>query len=1446
LRLKTVLTLIFFSSVIFSFAQTANFTANVTSGCSPLVVNFSDQSTGNPTSWFWDFGNGATATLQNPSTTYFIPGTYTVTLKVANGGASNTLTRTQYITVYGKPVVNFTVSDSAACFPLRAQFTDLSTTSTGTVKAAWLWDFGDGSQSAQQNPLHIYTNTGNYTVNLKVTNDKGCYSVLTKSAYIKVAGGVVTDFTNTQPTVCRPPFTINFTNNATGPGTLTWFWDFGDGTTSTAKNPVHDYATPGNYTVALATTSSGGCSDTIRRVNALKIQNISTTFSVPDSICSDSPINFLNTSVPSPASSRWDFGDGSSSTDLNPVKLYGVPGPYTVKLYNSYSYCTDSFSKSIKILSRPAARFTADVTSRCQPNLTVNFQDQSTNAVKWFWDFGDGTTSNNENPSHTYTSYGIFTVNLVVTNASGCTDTLQKRDYINIIRPVISFPSLPVEGCLPYSLSLAANISTVDAVTSYLWDFGDGATSTAPIPPHTYTVQGIYTVSLTITTSTGCTEKYSLGSAIKVGEIPSVNFKAEPNPVCASQTVAFTDLTDKADSWKWDFGDGGTSVDKNPLYKYADTGLMTVTLEAINNGCPRKLKMTDYIKIKPPIAKFTFSPDCSNFLLFNFRDTSIIDPAIGPINYSWDFGGLSSSTDKYPVYVFPKVGDYPVTLKVTNGDCSDSFSQIIKVVNEHADIVPSATTACHIATIGFTAFNLNYSNIINYSWNFGNGQSYSATGASSVSGVIYQKAGDYTVSLTTTDVQGCEDTATTKVHITGPTANFSATNAGGCKGLTTTFNDLSTSDGISNITTWKWFFGDDSIQTFHSGGSFKHIYQNTGVFNVKLVVTDQNGCLDSLTVNNLITTTDPKALFSSADTLSCPGSSVQFTNQSTAINPASMWYFGDNNTSTVNSPSNIYTNPGSYTVKLKITDQYGCSDSLTKTNYIKINQPVARYTVNDSVSSCAPFEVQFSNTSQYYVSSLWNLGGGISTLDNPVQFYNTPDTYQIRLIVTSPGNCKDTTYGTVHLYDTIGSKVTYAPLDGCKPLNTSLSAFSPGPASYTWDFGDGVLITNDTTAMNHVYNFFGKFVPKVILTDPAGCIIPVTGLDTIYIKGATVKFGTDKTFFCDSGLVRFIDSTTFNDPLFVYNWDFGDGTVSHLQNPSHFYGAPGLYTPSLNVQTENACVDTFRLNNPIKIVQSPLISIGGDSIICAYDSLQHFGVFNRSDTSAVQWSWQFPNGNTSNLQDPLPQQYTKAGNFVVRTVATNSSGCKDTATKNILVHPLPTVTMPSALTMQVGFPITIPASYTSNVISWSWSPAATLNCGDCPEPVANPKFDTKYTVSFIDSNGCMNTGKVQVIVICKNANVYVPNTFSPNGDGNNDVFYVRGKGLDRVKSLRIYNRWGEVVFEQQNFPVNDAGYGWNGKYKGKAPVPDVYVYQVEVFCDNSQVIHFEGNVALIQ
>jgi gliding motility-associated-like protein len=488
--------------------------------------------------------------------------------------------------------------------------------------------------------------------------------------------------------------------------------------------------------------------------------------------------------------------------------------------------------------------------------------------------------------------------------------------------------------------------------------------------------------------------------------------------------------------------------------------------------------------------------------------------------------------------------------------------------------------------------------------------------------------------------------------------------------------------------------------------------------------------------------------------------------------------------------------------------------------------------------------VQYSNTSTYYLEQVWDLNGGTSLMPNPTQYYTEPGFYQTKLIVTSPGGCTDTATKIITVYGAADSKVTYLPLDGCKPLRVDLKAQSPQKMSYVWDYGDGIIENNDDTVSQHVYYSFGDFVPKVIMTDTAGCVVPVTGKDTIRIIGVTAKFGLDQPVLCDCGKLNFTFSTTFNDPVTAYNWNFGDGTTSTQPSPSHWYAQPGNYNISLNVITENHCVDTYKL--PMKVVASPAVHIGGDSVVCVGEDILHLGLFERPDTSKVRWTWQFPNGKTSSLQIPLRQVYKTAGNYTVQAIATNSSGCKDTTHQNILVNPLPSVTLPSTITTKQATPVLIPAVYSDDVKSYQWTNPDGLNCTTCPQPMATPKLNTKYKVTFVDRNGCRNTGEVQVIVLCNNDNVFVPNTFSPNGDGSNDVFYVRGKGLSRVKTLRIFNRWGEVVFERTNFNVNDASRGWDGTFKGARAIPGVYVYQVEIFCDNSQVVKFEGNVALIQ
>jgi gliding motility-associated-like protein len=1419
----------------------ANFTASPLSGCSPLIVVFQDQSTGGATSWNWDFGNGNTSILQNPTATYFTPGNYTVTLTANNANGSNTLTRNQYITVYEPPTTNFTANNMSGCFPLRVQFQDLSTGGLGNTNVSWQWDLGNGTISTLQNPLAIYTTAGLFTVTLRVTNDKGCIKTLSRPNYISVTPGVKAGFTNTQATVCSSPADISFTNTSTGPPTLSYLWDFGDGNLSATASPVHTYNSSGSFIATLITTSSAGCEDTLRSAPII-IGGFNTSFSAPNSVCINEVATFTNTSSPAPVSANWTFGDGGTASGINATHTYPTPGVYTVTLYNTYSSCLDSTTQTITVNPRAVPDFTAPVTSKCEPSLTVNFQDLSVGAASWIWNFGDGNTSTLQNPVHTYTTYGSFAVTLIVTNVFGCTDIIIKPNFIRVQRASLSIPALPTRGCIPFTIAPVPVIVSVDAITSYDWDFGDGGTSTLANPVYTYAVQGTYTVRLIITTSTGCRDTLTLPGAVRVGSKPVTNFSAVPIPVCANQLVQFTDLSVPADQWQWDFGDGSTSLLQNPSHKYTDTGYFSVRLIATNNGCPDTLRKINYIRVLPPIARFTDITNCLNRLQFTFTDQSV-----APLTWSWDFGDATTSAIQNPVHIYPALGSYNVRLIVTNGGCADTLTKTVSTINENPDLTADQTIACKRANIPFHATSVIFANITNYSWNFGDG----GTANIAVPDIIhtYTTSGTYTVTLVTTDINGCTDIAikTNYIRINGPTANYTAVNLNGCTGLTTTFNDLSTTDGVNTVTNWQWNFGDGSIQNF-SGPPFQHTYNATGIFSVQLKITDAAGCLDSLTIPNLVTTTHLVTNFVSVDTVTCPGGTVTFTNTSTPAGFTSQWNFGDGGTSIAGSPTHAYAATGSYNVTLRIQDANGCIDFITKNLYVRVDVPVPGFTVNDSVGSCIPLEVQFTNTSSFYSSVLWNLGPGqgSSTLNNPVHYYSIPGSYLVKLYVTSPGGCLDSVSKTITVYDTAGSRINYTPLGGCKPIAISMNSFSLGPMnSYYWDFGDGFTQSTTSPNVNHIYSSFGYFLPKVILQDPSGCIILLQGADTVLVTGANAKFGADKNLFCDIGLVNFTDSTTFNDPIASYNWDFGDGGNSSQQNPSHQYATPGNYPVRLIVKTQLGCSDTLTKPNVIKIVQRPLIDIGGDSIVCANLSLLHSGIFLQPDTSIVTWFWNFPNGNTSSLQNPPAQTYTTAGTFTITTTATNSTGCKDTTTQRVFVNPLPTVTMPGQMTVQAGFPVTIPATYSPNTASWIWSPSAGLSCSNCPTPDAGPKFNTVYQVYFTDDNGCVNMGSIEVIVICKNANLFMPNTFSPNGDGSNEIFYPRGKGLERVKTLRIFNRWGEVVFEKRDFPVNNAASGWDGSFKGKKPQADVYVYQVEVFCDNGEIIRLNGNIALI-
>jgi len=1430
-------------------APTADFTSDITGGCAPIVVNFKDLSTGNPTAWAWDFGNGGTSNKQNPSATYFYEGTYEVKLTVANLNGSNTITKTTYITVYKEPAAEFTVNSRTGCTPAHMQFTDMSTTSPGTTINGWKWDFGDGGTSTQQNPTYIYKTPGNYTVTLTITNDKGCKSLVTKPNYVNIIQGVVPGFSNSNPTECAAPSRVQFTNTSTGPGVLTYQWNFGDGKSADTRNASNIYQTNGTYPVTLIVSSSIGCTDSIRK--SVEIGKVNSAFTVPENICPKTPVQFVNNSAPRPIKSLWRFSDGRVDTLRNPIVSFSQPGTYTVTLVNTFDICTDSLTKTFTVLPVPKINFVAPDTGKCAAPFTVTFNNTTTDAVSYQWDFGDGSAPvTDANPSHTYNSAGAYNVSLIAVGANGCADTLVQESFIEITKPIIQLPGLPRGGCLPYTTKFEASITSPDAIVSYQWNFGDGGTSSEESPTYTYTTKGTYDVTLTITTKGGCTETLRIRGAIKVGNKPDPLFIAEKFEGCAYRDIQFInqtiDTTQPPLEYLWQFSDGSTSTETNPKHIFIGTGQMDVTLTAIDNGCENTLTKVKYVNVLPAVSKFDYQPNCNNRNEYTF-----IDKSIGAVTWLWDFGNGVTSTQRHPgSHIFPGPGTYKVTLTTTAGGntCEYVLTREIKIQSPTPNFTANTREGCKGFRPTFTASVTNPGLIKKYIWNFGDGTTLDA-GNVTTARHAFTKPGTYNVTLTVIDSFNCE-TVITKgafIRVNGPQAGFTSLTNTGCRGMTATFTDTSVTDGRNAIVNWRWDYGDSTVETFNNLTPFRHTYDTIGDFNIKLVVRDAAGCTDSVTYNEFVKVSNTKAAWTIPN-LSCPSATNTFRGRTTSdFKYTTTWQFANNVTLTGTNVNYAFTDTGFFSVKMKVRDELGCEDSLYLDSAIRVSVPKAAFDANNFTTYCTPFEAKFTNQSTFYNSSLWSLGPGkgTSTQTNPNTYYTATGAYPIKLVVTSPGGCKDSVTQMFNVFNPEDGAIKYGPLLGCRPLRVNMEAFTKMKGQFIWDFGDGNVTDTTDHIISHSYQHLGSFVPRIILIQPEGCKVPLVGKETIEIIGARAQFQVDRDLFCDSGMITLTDSTLTRDPVQSYTWNFGDGTTSNdplLAN--HIYTKPGNYDVSLIVSTTTGCSDTAYFS-PVRVVESPSISITGDTEICVNDFVNYQGLFNRVDTSAVTWRWTMPNGTISTAQSPGVSRYINPGQFNVQAIATNSSGCTDTASQMLTVHALPYATIQSPLQKQVGVPVTISPTYTPGIVSYNWTPAATLNCATCPTPVASPKFNTRYDLVIVDSNGCRNTAFVQVNVFCENADVFIPNTFSPNGDGSNDVFYVRGKGLDRVKSLRIFNRWGQVVFEKRDFAVNDPSVGWDGTFKGQRPQSDVYIYQVEVFCENSQVIRFEGNVALI-
>ncbi len=794
-----------------------------TAGCEPLTVSFSENS-GVGASWSWAFEGGtpATSTEQNPSV-QFGPGTHSVSLTVTTqGGNTYSLSNTDLISVAPAPNAAFSNSVDS----LTVSFANASTNYNSLV-----WDFGDpigagSGTSTDANPQHSYAQPGTYTVTLIVNGDCGT-DMISQDVVI----GPFTPQVGFGANIVAgcAPLTVTFTDQSTHAPTA-WSWTFPGGTpaTSTEQHPTVVYNSLGSYDVQLTASNAAGSSQLLQSnmitVEASPLAGFGSAVNGPEA-------QFSNTTSGVSVSYSWDFGDGQTSNELNPLHAYAAPGIYNVYLTANNACGTSTVFQAITITEfLPTAAFNPSINSGCAP-LTVTYTDQSSGQVNsWNWSFpgGDPTTSTAQNPVVTYSNSGIYSATLMVEN-NWSSATNSQMDLIKV-------NDVPSAGC-----NFTINENTVyfdnnsNNALSYEWAFNDGsgAISTELNPTHIFPGPGNYEVILNATN--GCGTNSHIAEVIISSIAPTAAFDLDYTGDCAPVQVQFTDQSGgEPTAWLWVFPGGtpSTSTEQNPVVVYNVAGTYDVTLTVTNSAGSSEV-------VLPAALVVDAAPQASFTVVVNDLTASFTNTSTNASSYLWYFADGTTSTEENPVHVYAENNWWPITLVVTNACGSTTFmgTVLIDVPAPAADF--GGLIAGNCAPVGVAFSDLSTGLITNWSWSFPGGNPASSTEQNPT--VTYTTPGIYDVQLVVTGPGGSDTVITEGAFAVNdvPGLGFS---------FTVTDLEVSFTSSAQGSDTYTWDFGDGTGTSDEQNPVYTYV--SPGEFTVTLTAT--NDCGTSVTTETVI------------------------------------------------------------------------------------------------------------------------------------------------------------------------------------------------------------------------------------------------------------------------------------------------------------------------------------------------------------------------------------------------------------------------------------------------------------------------------------------------------------------------------------------------------------------------------------------------------------------
>ena len=1084
-----------------------NFVAIDSITCSGATINFNNTSTpATGLTYLWQYGNATnTSTNKNPNTIFYNYGTTDTTIAikliVIAGGTGCRDSITKNIIIKPLPKTNFIFTDSVFCYPKSIGVLNTSTSPPPINILGYKWKVSGSTSYTIVNdtssngtniivPDNISGGNRNYIIKLKAQSTFGCIDSISKN--INIPTRPIANFNLSSDSLCSY-LQIQTSNLSLYGNSYKWirFSSYlniinTDSFNTNISMPTQLGTSDSVYRLRLIVTNSIGCKDSIEKNIVAYPKPISQYVTDTNSGCTPLTIHFTNNSIGKiPLNYKWVFETNIFDTAKNTSHQFNGSiyhdTTYIVKLIStSKDGCKDTIVYPITAKSGAIAKLFLTDSIYCMNSLNkgvVPITNNSYGDVDTFYlDYGDGSsllTTDDSTTTHYYNAEGYYKIKLKAKNS--CRTSYDSVTIKILKTPIPSFTLSDTLGCSPFVVKFTNN--TINFQANYLWNFGNGLTSSKQNPDSVIYYQSkikdtTYIVKLTASNFCGIR---TFQDTVRVLPIPVASFLMTTDSGCSPLSVGFLNTaTGLPSTIQWIFGNGDSSTRYNPYMEVFKTGdsptVYKVKLIAINMcGSDTASKK---VKVQPNTVRAFFitsgNTGCAPFTV-SFKDSSV-----GGNSLSWNLGGGMTSTIKNPTVTYNNPGVYYAYQYVNNGCSYDTSFVVINVLKTPVfSIAKSSSQICKNSKVSFTSTLIDSGAI---TWYFGDGDSSNFYNIDH----IYKTAGmKYITSVLRSFSNNCPRILHDSLLVNDlPIVKLNIDTPQGCIYKYFVLNSTG-----SNATYLIWDLGDGNFVT---GTNTTHTFNNAGIFQVKLIGENVFGCKDSM---NIAVTVFPKPIgkfdYSPKDTCTGPVD-VRFINQSTGANNYN-WDFGNGLNSNLVNPITHYSAVGNYNINLISSNQYNCFDTASNIYHV-YHVPHADFGF-DPPNGCQPLDVQFLNKSTFSSQFIWSFGDGdTSHSKDPFHTYNSFGKFTIKLLAIEGGMCFDSTSikDAIEVYIKPTANFdwnldsSYRPYSHVYFTNTSINS-----SKYLWDFGDGQT-SEEINPMNK-YSPFGDYKTTLIAISDKGC-----------------------------------------------------------------------------------------------------------------------------------------------------------------------------------------------------------------------------------------------------------------------------------------------------------------------------------------------------------------------